>query len=702
MRISELLDSIRKSDIVLPEFQREYVWTLDQAKQLMVSLAKGYPVGGILLWKTDTPPELKNVDVLPDRLGTVQVLLDGQQRLTTLHMLLTGDIPSFYTEDEIQNDPRNLFVHLQDLDFQYFQPSRMKGDPYWQRVTDCFEPSLVNPVQIAERKAADDGADVVAVAGQLYENLNRIRNVREVEVPEQIVPSHADLDEAINIFDRINSQGTKLTDAELALTHITGKWPQARRAMKAKLEDCSARGFDFSLTFMTRALTTAVTNRALFEAVHTRSQEELEAGWAKLVRILDYLMTILPARAFIYSTNDLNTTNALIPLVAYLSLNGGRFADELSIRHATNWLYAALMWGRYTGQTDQRLEADVQLVVRETEPWDALRANIAEQRGRIEVKAADFEGRGVQHALYRAIFILAKAQSAVDWFNGAPLAQTHGARYGIHSHHVFPQARLYERDEWDADNYMHRQAVNEIANRAFLTAETNLEISATPPADYLAAIEDRHPGALAAQFVPLDPGLWRVERFPDFLAARREIMARKLNEFMASLIAEPEYTHQRPITDLIDLGESYVLEFKSTLQWDAVRNERNKALRQSSLKTVNAFMNSQGGTLVIGVEDDGRIYGLDRDIVLTNRSRDRFEQLLVALIADSMGAATAPYFRVRFEDVDERSVCVVDVERTPEPVFMNTAKGSAFYIRVGNTTRGLDHEETLKYVEANW
>ena len=108
MKIGELLDSIRKQDLVLPEFQREYVWTLDQAKQLMVSLARGYPVGGILLWKTDNPPELKNIVALPEKLGTVQVLLDGQQRLTTLHMLITGEIPTYYTKAEIENDPRNL------------------------------------------------------------------------------------------------------------------------------------------------------------------------------------------------------------------------------------------------------------------------------------------------------------------------------------------------------------------------------------------------------------------------------------------------------------------------------------------------------------------------------------------------------------------------------------------------------------------
>ena len=702
MKINGLLDSIRKSDLVLPEFQREYVWSLNQAKQLMVSLARGYPVGGILLWKTDKPPELKNIDALPEKIGTVQVLLDGQQRLTTLHMLLTGAIPNFYTEEEIENDPRHLYVNLNDLDFQYYQSSRMDGDPYWQHVTACFDVNqAISPIRIAQTKAAGSEEDAMALAQKLMDNLTRIRNIKEIDLPEQIVPSHADLDESINIFDRINSQGTKLTDAELALTHVTGKWPRARRALKSKAEDCANHGFDFTLTFLTRALTATVTNRALFEAIHSRPRDELEAGWNKLVKILDYLMTILPQKAFIHSTNDLNTSNALIPLVTYLSINQSRFSDEKSIRHATNWLYAALMWARYTAQTDQRLEADVQLVVRETEPWDALRSHIIEQRGRIEVKDSDFEGRGIQHPLYKAIFILAKAHGAVDWFNGLPLAQIRGARHGLQSHHIFPQAHLY-RNGWDSDNYTHRQAVNEIANRAFLTTTSTWEISDRPPAEYLPAIEERYPGALSAQFVPIEPELWKVERFPEFLAVRREIMARKLNEFMVSLISQPEETHQRPITDLIRLGESYVLEFKSTLQWDAVRNERNKALRHSSLKTVNAFMNSQGGTLVIGVEDDGGIYGLDRDLSLTHHSKDRFEQLLTSLIAESMGATTAPNFSVRFEEVGDKSVCVVDVERSPEPVFMKSDKGKAFYIRMGNTSRALDHEETLKYVEQIW
>ncbi|MHB1219990.1 MAG: DUF262 domain-containing protein, partial [Alphaproteobacteria bacterium] len=103
MKIAELITNVRNSDLVLPEFQREYVWNKEQAKQLIVSLLKSYPVGGLLVWRTDQPPELKNVRALPTRLGTVTVLLDGQQRMTTLFLLITGNIPPYYTPEDIQN-----------------------------------------------------------------------------------------------------------------------------------------------------------------------------------------------------------------------------------------------------------------------------------------------------------------------------------------------------------------------------------------------------------------------------------------------------------------------------------------------------------------------------------------------------------------------------------------------------------------------
>jgi Protein of unknown function DUF262 len=192
-KIQELLDDIRTQDLVLPEFQREYVWSRDQAKQLMVSLVKGYPVGGLLIWKTDKPPELKNVAKLPDKMGTVQVLLDGQQRLTTLHMLLTGSIPAYYCEEDILSDPRDLYFNLDTGDFQYYQSSRMQGDAMWRRVVDCFAGDSIDPIEIA-MQTGQDSATVPKLAQRLNKNLNALRVVKEVPLQVQVVPVHAELE----------------------------------------------------------------------------------------------------------------------------------------------------------------------------------------------------------------------------------------------------------------------------------------------------------------------------------------------------------------------------------------------------------------------------------------------------------------------------------------------------------------------------
>lgn len=700
VKVNEALHSIEKQDLVLPEFQREYVWSREQAKQLMVSLVRGYPVGGLLIWKTDTPPELKNIDKLPEKLGTIMVLLDGQQRLTTLHMLVTGGIPAYYKESEILNDPRDLYFNLITRDFQYYAPSRMNDDPRWQRVVTCFANSAeVQPIEIAQQIA--DTEEQMKTAQAIMDSLSRLQAIKDMDIPEQIVPWSADLDEAIDIFDRVNSQGTKLNEAELALTHITAKWPEARRVLKRKIDDCADKNFHFDLNFMTRALTTVVTGRALFETVHDRPRDQLKAGWKSLEKIIDYLMTILPAQARIHSTDDLNTNNALIPLVAYLAANNGKFDSEQNIHHATNWLYAALMWARYTAQTDQRLEGDVSTVVKDARPWDALRHQIIDQRGRIEVQPADFAGRTAQSPFYRMTFILAKAHDAVDWFNGLPLSQTHGPAYGIHSHHIFPQSRLY-KNGYDPNNHTHRQLVNEIANRAFLTADSNVSLSGTLPEEYLPQIEEKFPGALARQFVPMDPALWRIDRFEDFLEARRELIARKMNEFMAALIEKPEIPHRHPIDDVVGLGESAVLEFKSTFQWDVVQGGKNKNLIKSSLKTLAAFMNTQGGTLVIGVEDDGTVYGLEKDLQLADGSQDRFQQLVSEHLLNTIGAAYAPYCDFRFDRLEGKPIFVVDVDRATEPAFMKTDKGTEFFVRVGSTTRSLGPEEAHRYIELNW
>ena len=697
MLVGEMISDIRTKDLVLPEFQREYVWSREQAKQLLVSLTHEYPVGGLLFWKTQEPPALKNIKELPSNWGTVRVILDGQQRLTTLYMFTTGEIPPYYTNEDITTDVRDLYFNVADGDFQYFQPVRMRDNPRWVRVVDCFTSDSVSVFSIAKKIAGDDEG-AFRMAEEFASNLRKLTGIKGMDIPTQVVPAEASINEAIDVFDRVNSLGTKLTDAELALTHVTGNWAQARRTLKAKMDDLGTKGFGFDLTFMTRALVCAVTGHALFEHIHTVQRPQLEEGWARLSKTLDYTTAILPGSAHIHSIGNLSSANPLIPIVRFLMLNGGNFPSNTSLRRGIHWLYLAQIHQRYAGQTDSRLEHDVTVVNREESPWQSLLDQIVVQRGRVEVLPDDFEGRGVSHPLYRMTLILSKAHGAVDWFNGIPLGAPGGDRFGIHSHHIFPSSALY-RDRFSSASYLDRQLVNAIANRAFLTGPTNLSISSRLPEDYLPEVKDLYPGALTSQFIPMDPQLWRLDRYRDFLRARREMIAKSLNCFLESLVSEEEHVGTRPLTELIGMGEGPSLEFKSTLQWDVVQNHQNKGLREASLKTVVAFMNSEGGTLLIGVEDSGAVFGLERDLSLLGGSADKFLQLTNSLVADRIGVEFSQYVAVRLDSVDGKPICVVDVSKSPGPAYVSGTRGSEFYVRLGNATRSLDPQETHDYLE---
>ncbi len=702
MKISDLLDGIRKSDIVLPEFQREYVWNKDQSKKLIDSLINEYPIGSLLFWKTDNPPALKNITTLPEKIGLIQVILDGQQRLTTLYMLINGNIPPFYKKTDIDKDPRGLYFNMDTAELMYYQATTMKNQPLWVSVVDVFEESNSISVFKIVKSLYEDEAAQLEKGEKFTNNLTKLRNIRSFDLPILNIPSEANINEAIDIFDLVNRQGTKLTDADLALTHMTGHWPEARRVIKDKIEELEEKQFEFDLTFMARAMTGVVTKRALFEIIHDRAEDELKSGWKKLNRILDYLISILPNHAFIHSTQDVNTNNIFIPIIVYLSLHDSKFKSKVEINNAIHWLYLANIWSRYSSQTNQKLEFDISIIVRNTQPWTELIDAIKDQRGRIKVDGKDLEGRTTSHPLYRMTYILAKANGAIDWFNGIPLGGSGGKYYGWQSHHIFPSSLLYE-EKYDSENHIHKKIVNEIANRAYLTAESNIDVSNTPPYEYLPQIEEYFPGALQKQFIPMNDELWKLENYEEFLEVRRELIAKSINEYLESLIIEPEEMHKKTIEEIITLGESISLEFKSTLQWDVRQNQINKNLRHSVLKTIAAFLNSEGGILVIGVEDNGNIFGLENDYALTNHSKDKFLNLLNILISDYIGLDMSPYIQIRIENILGNDICVVEVDKSHKPVFMKVnGQQKQLYVRRGTTTHALDPEETYNYIETNW
>jgi len=157
------------------------------------------------------------------------------------------------------------------------------------------------------------------------------------------------------------------------------------------------------------------------------------------------------------------------------------------------------------------------------------------------------------------------------------------------------------------------------------------------------------------------------------------------------------------IKRIIQKGETESAEFKSSLRYDYNTHTVNKGLEKPILKTIAAFLNSGGGTLLIGVQDDGRILGLSEDYKSLQRgNNDGFSQTLFNIMTSNLGIEFSSFIQVEFSELDKKTICVVTVKASPEPVFVREGQNRDFYVRAGTTTKLLNSEETFKYIALHW
>jgi energy-coupling factor transporter ATP-binding protein EcfA2 len=152
------------------------------------------------------------------------------------------------------------------------------------------------------------------------------------------------------------------------------------------------------------------------------------------------------------------------------------------------------------------------------------------------------------------------------------------------------------------------------------------------------------------------------------------------------------------LEDLIAQGESSQLEFKSTMRYNLYRGMIDKDEERMIARTVCAFSNSEGGTLIIGVDDDGKALGLDGDFstLARGQGRDRFEQVFASIITEYLDEAQQ-YIHSCFEEYQGKLIYVVAVDKSPRPVFCLFDGEHEFYVRKLTATRKLDAKETMEY-----
>lgn len=153
------------------------------------------------------------------------------------------------------------------------------------------------------------------------------------------------------------------------------------------------------------------------------------------------------------------------------------------------------------------------------------------------------------------------------------------------------------------------------------------------------------------------------------------------------------------VRELIRAGEGERLELKASARWDYRQGAGNRELEAVVARSIAGFMNADGGTLLLGVGDDGEILGLEKDYhTLRSKDRDGFERFLIDLVAKRLGTDACPLVHVLFHEVDGRDLCRVTVERSPAPVFYAEGDRSRYFLRTGNATRELDVAEALRHV----
>jgi len=524
MQISTVLDHIESGHMALPEFQRGYVWNRDQVRGLMDSLYRRHPVGSLLVWATQSEgAEYRGDGSLAP--GVVKLLLDGQQRITSLYGIIRGRAPKFF---EGNNRPfSGLYFHLGREEFRFYQPLKMKGDALWVDVSALMQKGNDGLGAFVTELGSDP--ELAPKVGEFVGRMSRILGVRDIDLHvEEVTGADKNIDVVVDIFNRVNSGGTKLSKGDLALAKICAEWPAAREKMKKTLKRWNDSGYNFKLEWLLRNVNSVVTGEAKFNHLHDVEAKKFEDGLKNTVKAVDFILNLIGGRLGLDHDRVLFGRYALPVMVHYLDRRG-HLDDVEEQDRLLFWYIHNAMWGRYSGSTESVMDKDLKVIEKLDGGLDRLIGQLKLWHGSLKIRPDHFSGWSLGARFYPVLYMLTRVGEARDWGTGLPLkSQLLGKMSKLEVHHIFPQKILY------AHKYK-RAEVNAVANYCFLTKDTNIQIRDNPPIEYFPEIERKHPGALSSQWVPPDRDLWCVENYRKFLEERRRLLSEAANKFLDDL-----------------------------------------------------------------------------------------------------------------------------------------------------------------------
>lgn len=557
--VEELVGMIERGELRLPEMQRRYVWRSTRVRDLLDSLYRGYPSGAILLWETDEDVPLQDFAIEQQRnpYQSTRLLLDGQQRLTSLSAVIRGEQVSVRgrqrpiellfnldhpeqlavvtevneddgdgedddepSDDEADSNEDELQKRFDRMTF-VVATRKLEQLPQWVKVTEVFKTD--SDAQFLKR------AGITSFEDPRYEKysqrLARLRGVRKYVYRMDVLERRLSYDEVTEIFVRVNSLGAKLRSSDLALAQITAKWRGALKTFQAFQSQCAKAGFDLDLGLYLKNMVAFGTGQSRFLTVGNLSIESLQQAWKDSVPGMEFALNFLKNNAGIDGPALLSSPFLLVTLGYYGHKRNYQIAENESGR-LRYWVLAANAKGRYSrGSSETLLDQDL-ATLRQNGGADELIERLRLQVGRLDISAGELEGRNQRSALFKTMFLAFRADGAKDWRSNLAIALDHeGAHHRLQFHHIFPKAVLKSA-------YTSREA-DDIANLCFISGKTNRQISDKEPSQYLPPmIVKAGNAAFDKQCIPTAQAFLGVESYKEFLRNRRELIVKRLNDFL--------------------------------------------------------------------------------------------------------------------------------------------------------------------------
>ena len=721
-----LVHDISRGAIGLPELQRPFVWPNAKIRDLFDSLYRGYPCGFLLLWETGAG--LKGIGTNGKDEAPSLAIVDGQQRLTSLYAVMTGSevIRADFSRERI----RIAFDPLAER-FEVANAATAQDRAFISDVADVWKP----------------GANVFKVAGNYLAALSAVRSLSAEETGRiqtaignlgtlaqhpfnaLVLTTEAGVDTVAEVFVRINGQGSKLNQADFILTLMSVFWEEGRKDLEQFAYAAAGppdgkpspknHFIEPTPDQMLRVMVGLGLKRGRLDAVYSALRGRVpttglidparrEAGFTRLKAARDstlnvnrwhHFMGALPLagyRSHRMITGDL----ALLYAYTIYLLGVEEVGIDLQVMRqaVAEFFFMAAMTSRYALSGETRFEADLAALDHSSGPSDFL----ARLRRLSDLKLTDDfwsitlpEGLATSGAktptrmAYQAALVVLEAQvlfSKVKVAAALDPAVT-GTKSMVEEHHLFPKGYLA------TTGVTERKQVNQIANFALLEWPDNLKVGAAAPDSYAPSLD----GGLSdkERFHHALPPAWWAMPYDEFLDERRRRMAHVVRSAWQRLRGETADNVVTPTTaELIAGGETEGLEFKSTLRMNIKTGQFDDKMQVAVLKTLAAFLNVGGGTLVIGVSDDGSAIGLTSDGF---PNEDKLSLHLVNLIRDRLGELFLPYVHPEFVEHGGCRILSVRCERGPKPAFMKDGAVQRFFVRGANATAELTGQAVVDY-----